>query len=317
MLNARIRKRWRAGNFPIALIGEKADLTYPYDYLGAGPETLGELADGKFARSAQERRAAADDPRRRRAGAAGWRGGCLRWRRRSPASSASSRTAGTASPFCTPPPRASARSISASCRARAARPPPRWPRARVDVLFLLGADEIEVAPGAFVVYIGTPWRPRRASRRRDPAGRGLSGEIRRSTSTPKAACRWRTAPRSRPAMRARTGRSCARCPTCSAPSCLTTRSRSCAGAVRRASASDAASTRSRPAMPPTSASSPGSAATPTRRRSLAGERLLSDQSDRARLRGDGRMLGARAMARQPRRRRSRAHGFLLDLCSGR
>ena len=36
VLNARIRKRWRAGNFPIGLIGEKADLTYPYDYLGAG-----------------------------------------------------------------------------------------------------------------------------------------------------------------------------------------------------------------------------------------------------------------------------------------
>ena len=29
VLNARIRKRWRMGNFPIGLIGEKADLTYP------------------------------------------------------------------------------------------------------------------------------------------------------------------------------------------------------------------------------------------------------------------------------------------------
>ena len=36
VLNARIRKRWRAGNFPIGLIGEKVDLTYPYEYLGAG-----------------------------------------------------------------------------------------------------------------------------------------------------------------------------------------------------------------------------------------------------------------------------------------
>src|SRR5690349_10005399 len=51
VLNARIRKRWRQGNFPIALIGEKADLTYPYDYLGAGAETLGKLADGKFAQA--------------------------------------------------------------------------------------------------------------------------------------------------------------------------------------------------------------------------------------------------------------------------
>ena len=45
VLNARIRKRWRAGNFPIGLIGEKADLTYPYDYLGAGPETLGRAGE--------------------------------------------------------------------------------------------------------------------------------------------------------------------------------------------------------------------------------------------------------------------------------
>ena len=44
MLNARIRKRWRMGAFPIGLIGERADLTYPYDYLGAGPQTLSDVA---------------------------------------------------------------------------------------------------------------------------------------------------------------------------------------------------------------------------------------------------------------------------------
>src|SRR6202030_234386 len=49
VLNARIRKRWRLGNFPIGLIGEHADLTYAYDYLGAGPETLAELAAGRHA----------------------------------------------------------------------------------------------------------------------------------------------------------------------------------------------------------------------------------------------------------------------------
>ena len=43
VLNARIRKRWRQGPFPIGLIGEKADLTYNYDYLGAGAETLANL----------------------------------------------------------------------------------------------------------------------------------------------------------------------------------------------------------------------------------------------------------------------------------
>ncbi|MGA7681922.1 MAG: NADH-quinone oxidoreductase subunit NuoG, partial [Pseudolabrys sp.] len=49
VLNARIRKRWRAGNFPIGLIGEKAELTYNYDYLGAGAETLADLGNSKFA----------------------------------------------------------------------------------------------------------------------------------------------------------------------------------------------------------------------------------------------------------------------------
>ena len=56
MLNARIRKRWRLGNFPIGLIGEQADLTYDYDYLGAGPDTLAELAAGRHAFAERSRR---------------------------------------------------------------------------------------------------------------------------------------------------------------------------------------------------------------------------------------------------------------------
>ncbi|RTL54744.1 MAG: NADH-quinone oxidoreductase subunit G [Bradyrhizobiaceae bacterium] len=47
ILNARIRKRWRTGNLKIGVIGEKADLTYAYDYLGAGTDTLNDLAAGK------------------------------------------------------------------------------------------------------------------------------------------------------------------------------------------------------------------------------------------------------------------------------
>ena len=47
VLNARIRKRWRQGDVRVGLIGEKADLTYAYDHLGAGPETLADLAAGK------------------------------------------------------------------------------------------------------------------------------------------------------------------------------------------------------------------------------------------------------------------------------
>ena len=47
VLNARIRKRWRQGTLTVALIGERADLAYPHEYLGAGPQTLKELLDGK------------------------------------------------------------------------------------------------------------------------------------------------------------------------------------------------------------------------------------------------------------------------------
>ena len=49
VLNARIRKRWRTGQLKIGVIGARADLTYDYDYLGAGTDSLGELAAGKHA----------------------------------------------------------------------------------------------------------------------------------------------------------------------------------------------------------------------------------------------------------------------------
>jgi NADH-quinone oxidoreductase subunit G len=49
LINTRIRKRWYSGKLKVGVIGERADLTYPYDYLGAGPETLAELAEGKGA----------------------------------------------------------------------------------------------------------------------------------------------------------------------------------------------------------------------------------------------------------------------------
>ncbi len=49
LVNARIRKRWRRGPLPVAAIGEAADLTYPVEHLGAGPETLAELAAGRLA----------------------------------------------------------------------------------------------------------------------------------------------------------------------------------------------------------------------------------------------------------------------------
>ena len=47
VLNARIRKRWRSGALKVGLIGENPDLTYDYEHLGAGTETLSDLATGK------------------------------------------------------------------------------------------------------------------------------------------------------------------------------------------------------------------------------------------------------------------------------
>ncbi|WP_271893744.1 NADH-quinone oxidoreductase subunit NuoG [Candidatus Phyllobacterium onerii] len=48
LLNARIRKHWRAAGTPIAVIGEQADLRYKYEYLGSGAETLVDLANGSL-----------------------------------------------------------------------------------------------------------------------------------------------------------------------------------------------------------------------------------------------------------------------------
>lgn len=46
VLNARIRKRWRRGTLPVGVIGEASDLRYTYEYLGAGAETLNDLVNG-------------------------------------------------------------------------------------------------------------------------------------------------------------------------------------------------------------------------------------------------------------------------------
>jgi NADH-quinone oxidoreductase subunit G len=154
VLNSRIRKRWRAGNFPIGLIGEKADLTYKYDYLGAGADTLGNLGESKFAEVLK----AAERPLillgagalARKDGAAvaslaakaaaefgaikdGWNGFSV-------LQSAASRVGALDLGLVPGAGGANAAQMAAGA---------------VDVLFLLGADEIDVQPGPCVVYIGT------------------------------------------------------------------------------------------------------------------------------------------------------------------
>ncbi len=155
ILNARIRKRWRAGKFPIGVIGPKADLTYTYDYLGAGPETLAAIARHSFADTLRK----AERPLvligagalTRGDGAAiaslaakaaldlgavkeGWNGFCV-------LHGAASRVGALDLGFVPGQGGLSARQMAAF--------------GTVDVLFLLGVDEIDIAQGAFVVYIGT------------------------------------------------------------------------------------------------------------------------------------------------------------------
>jgi NADH-quinone oxidoreductase subunit G len=157
VLNARIRKRWRAGKFPVALIGEKVDLSYPYDHLGAGPETLADLVAGKLSFAATLH--ACERPLvivgngalARPDGAAvaslaakaaialgavkeGWNGYCV-------LHTAASRVGALEIGFAP-----GEGGLDAAAMAQ--------PGA-LDLVFLLGADEIDVAPGAFTVYIGT------------------------------------------------------------------------------------------------------------------------------------------------------------------
>ena len=45
VLNARLRKAWLR-MVPVSLVGERVDLTYDYKYVGAGPDSLGEIKAG-------------------------------------------------------------------------------------------------------------------------------------------------------------------------------------------------------------------------------------------------------------------------------
>ncbi|MDO8378829.1 molybdopterin-dependent oxidoreductase, partial [Phenylobacterium sp.] len=47
VLNARFRKRWVAGALEVGVIGDQADLTYGYEHLGAGAASLSGLAKSK------------------------------------------------------------------------------------------------------------------------------------------------------------------------------------------------------------------------------------------------------------------------------
>jgi NADH-quinone oxidoreductase subunit G len=154
VLNARIRKRWRMGNFPVGLIGQRADLTYAYEYLGAGPDTLTDVTAGmspfgytlKKAEHplviiGQAALARTDAPAVTALAAKIALGGKDDWNGYSVLHTAASRVGALDVGFV---PGIGGRNATEMTKAGA-----------LDVLFLLGADEIDVAPGAFVVYIGT------------------------------------------------------------------------------------------------------------------------------------------------------------------
>jgi NADH-quinone oxidoreductase subunit G len=46
LVNTRLRKAWLQGGARIGVVGPQLDLTYPTEYLGAGPDTLSEVAQG-------------------------------------------------------------------------------------------------------------------------------------------------------------------------------------------------------------------------------------------------------------------------------
>jgi NADH-quinone oxidoreductase subunit G len=60
LVNARLRKRFRRGSFPLALIGVAADLSYEYEHLGEDPTALSAVLEGRHAFA--ERLAAAERP---------------------------------------------------------------------------------------------------------------------------------------------------------------------------------------------------------------------------------------------------------------
>ena len=151
VLNARIRKRWTRGDCLIGVVGEKTELTYPYNYLGAGPDSLAQFADHPPANKTKPMLILGAGAFARPDGAAilslaskaalslgvvmdGWNGFNV-------LHSAASRVGGLDISFV---PGEGGLDALAMAKADA-----------LDLVLNLGADEIDIEAGAFVVYIGT------------------------------------------------------------------------------------------------------------------------------------------------------------------
>ncbi|MHB8269634.1 NADH-quinone oxidoreductase subunit NuoG [Bradyrhizobium sp.] len=157
VLNARIRKRWHTGQLKIGVIGDKADLTYTYDHIGAGTDSLSDLAAGKHS-FAEVLKGAKHPIVLVGAGAAGRHHGAAvlalaaklaldfgavkdGWNGFGVLHSAASRVGALDIRFAPGAGGLNAAEMTTF--------------GTLDVLFSLGADEVKVPDGTFVVYIGT------------------------------------------------------------------------------------------------------------------------------------------------------------------
>jgi NADH-quinone oxidoreductase subunit G len=152
VFNARLRKRWIAGGLRVGVVGEAADLTYPYDYLGAGPGSRAGLGRSKnpFVQALKDAKAPAiivgagalgrpDSAAVLQAAAGVAKAFGLRW---NVLHTAASRVGGLDLGFV---PRAGGKTARELVQ-----------KGGADVLFLLGADEIDLSKSsAFTVYLGT------------------------------------------------------------------------------------------------------------------------------------------------------------------
>jgi NADH-quinone oxidoreductase subunit G len=152
VLNARLRKRWVAGALRVGMVGMPVDLTYSYDYLGAGPQSLTGLAKdkGDFVKALKAAKAPAiivgagalgrgDSAAVLKAIAGVAKTFGMTW---NVLHSAASRVGGLDLGFVPGEGGRTARELVV--------------KGGADVLFLLGADEIDLsATKAFTVYVGT------------------------------------------------------------------------------------------------------------------------------------------------------------------
>ena len=155
VLNARFRKMWLTGKTAFGVVGEAADLGYRYEHLGVDAKAIGEVfakgsdftkafRDAKFPAVIVGAAALADGPALRAAATLAGDVGVVRdgWNGWNVLHTAAARVGGLDMGFL---PGEGGKTASAMVEAGA-----------LDVLFLLGADEIDLTrTDAFVIYLGT------------------------------------------------------------------------------------------------------------------------------------------------------------------